>query len=93
MTRIAAARTSAIAASVVSVVLSASAAAQIPPPAQPLSLSAPPERATGVAIPLAGQGAPAGAGVALQRLTAHGWVTIKAGMADAAGQVSIRYLP
>lgn len=59
----------------------------------PLVLSAPGERATGVPIPLTGRRAPAGAPVELQRLTARGWVTIKAAIADPAGRVSLTYLP
>jgi poly-gamma-glutamate synthesis protein (capsule biosynthesis protein) len=64
-----------------------------PPPPPPLTLSAPPERAVGVSIPLTGRGVPAAAPVELQRLTEQGWVTIKAATADAAGQVALTYLP
>jgi len=56
-------------------------------------LSAPRERATAVAIPLTVRGAPGGAPVELQRLTARGWVTIKTAVADAGGRVLIRYRP
>lgn len=71
------------------------AGAQTPaaPQPQPLTLSAPRERATGVSIPLTGRGAPPGAAAGLQRLTARGWVTIKAVAADERGLVALQYLP
>lgn len=63
------------------------------PQAQPLTISAPRERAAGLSIPLAGRGAAAAAPVALQRLAGGAWVTVKVAVADAAGVVALRYKP
>jgi poly-gamma-glutamate synthesis protein (capsule biosynthesis protein) len=74
----------------------ASASAQAPPaPAVPaLALQAPALRATGVAIPLAGSGAPPGAPVELQRLLGGlRWSTIATSPAAADGSVRLRYEP
>lgn len=83
----------AVATAVICLGAAGTAGAQTPDATQPLVLSAPRERATGVPIALTGRQAPAGAPVELQRLTARGWVTIKAAIADTAGRVSISYLP
>lgn len=72
-------------------VLSPQAAAQAP--AAPPTLTGPAVRATGVAIPLRVRGAAPGVAVDLQRTTAGGWRTIKAVVADAAGNAVLTYLP
>ena len=71
------------------------AAAQAPPsPAPALTLSGPPLRAAGIAIPLGVSGAAPGAPIELQRLFAGPrWVTIKKAMASADGSARLSYDP
>jgi hypothetical protein len=64
-----------------------------PPPPPALVATAPRVRATGVAIPVRGRGAPPGARVALERRTASGWVEVGAAAARADGRVRIVYRP
>jgi poly-gamma-glutamate capsule biosynthesis protein CapA/YwtB (metallophosphatase superfamily) len=73
------------------------AAQEVPPPPAPapvLTITGPALRATGVAIPLTGHGAPAGAVVEFQRLVGgQRWVTIKAAIAAVDGSAKLRYDP
>lgn len=75
----------------------ASAGAQAPPapvPLPELSITGPALRATRIAIPLTGRGAPAGAVVEFQRLVGgQRWVTVKAVVAGADGIAQLRYDP
>jgi hypothetical protein len=86
-------------AAVASLLAAAGARAQeLPPPVVPpppgLSITGPALRATGVAIPLTGRGAPAGAVVEFQRLLGgRRWLTIKTVVAGSDGTAQLGYKP
>ena len=78
---------------VAALALSSPGYAQAPVAPQAPSISVPGVRATGVAIPVRGSGAPPGAPVTLQRLRPAGWIMLKSATADASGRVSFSYRP
>ena len=63
-------------------------------PAPPLTLSGPPLRAAGIAIPLTARGAPPSARIELQRLIGgERWVTVKSKAAAADGSAKLSFDP